>query len=98
MSNTFAVDTARIAAASADIERIASSIESEVRTMMAKLTALGDCWQGAAAGGFQAVTQEWSGTQEQVRTSLQHISTTLRVAGHDYEQVEHTNRLRFVPQ
>ena len=31
MSNTFAVDTARIAEASGDIERIAATIESEVR-------------------------------------------------------------------
>ena len=45
MTNTFAVDTARIAAASGDIERIAATIETEVRAMMAKLTALDDCQQ-----------------------------------------------------
>jgi WXG100 family type VII secretion target len=98
MTNTFAVDTARIAAASGDIERIAGSIESEVRSMMAKLSALSDCWQGSAAGSFQAVTQDWSATQERVRASLQQISTTLRLAGQDYEQVEQVNRARFAPQ
>lgn len=98
MTTTFAVDTARIAAASGDIERIAASIEAEVRSMMAKLTALQDCWRGSAAGNFQAVTQDWSATQERVRSSLQHISTTLRVTGQDYELVEQTNRMRFTPQ
>ena len=95
MSNTFAVDTARIAAASADIERIATTIESEVRAMMASLTALQDCWTGTASGSFQAVTHDWGGTQERVRASLQQISTTLRTAGQDYEAVEQTNRMRF---
>lgn len=97
MSNTFAVDTARIAAASGDIERIAASIESEVRAMMAKLNGLQDCWRGTAAGNFQAVTQDWSATQERVRSSLQQISTTLRTAGQDYELVEQTNQMRFTP-
>lgn len=97
MSNTFAVDTARIAAASGDIERIASTIESEVRAMMAKLTGLQDCWQGSAAGNFQAVSQDWSATQERVRASLQQISMTLRSAGQDYELVEQANRMRFTP-
>lgn len=97
MSNTFAVDTARIAGASGDIERIAASIEAEVRSMMAKLTGLQDCWRGSAAGSFQSVTQDWSATQERVRASLQQISTTLRLAGQDYEQVEATNRARFLP-
>ena len=98
MSNTFAVDTARIAAASGDIERIGASIEAEVRSMMAKLNALQDCWRGSAAGNFHAVTQDWSATQERVRASLQQISTTLRTAGQDYELVEQTNRMRFAPQ
>lgn len=97
MSNTFAVDTARIAAASGDIERIAASIESEVRAMMTKLTGLQDCWRGSAAGNFQAVSQDWSATQERVRASLQQISMTLRSAGQDYEMVEQTNRMRFTP-
>ncbi|HSP59506.1 MAG TPA: WXG100 family type VII secretion target [Ornithinimicrobium sp.] len=95
MTDTFAVDTARIAAASGDIERISATIEAEVRAMMGKLTALQDCWQGSASAGFQAVTQDWGATQERVRSSLQQISTTLRTAGQDYELVEQTNRMRF---
>lgn len=95
MSTTFSVDTARIAAASGDIQRIAGSIESEVRAMMAKLNALQDCWRGSAAGNFAAVTQDWNATQERVRASLQQISTTLKVAADDYDMVEQANRTRF---
>jgi WXG100 family type VII secretion target len=98
MSNTFAVDTARIAAASGDIQRIAATIESDVRAMMGKLNGLQDCWRGGAAANFAGVTQEWSATQEKVRISLQNISTALKLAGEDYELVENANRTRFTPQ
>lgn len=98
MSSTFRVDTARISAASGDIQRIAGSIESEVRAMMSKLNALQDCWQGSAAGNFAAVSQDWNATQEKVRVSLQNISMALRLAGEDYQLVEDANRTRFTPQ
>lgn len=97
MSNVFSVDTARIAAASGDVDRISSNIEAEVRAMMAKLNSLSDCWQGSAAGQFHSIMQEWSSTQERVRTALIQIGTTLRTAGTDYEAVEQTNRMRFTP-
>jgi 6 kDa early secretory antigenic target len=97
MSKQFAVDTARIAAASGDIERIAGTIESEVRAMMSMLTGLDDCWRGSAAVSFRSCTQDWGVTQERVRASLQQISTTLRTAGQDYEMVEQVNRMRFTP-
>ncbi|NLG20214.1 MAG: WXG100 family type VII secretion target [Actinomycetales bacterium] len=95
MSTTFAVDTARIAAASGDIQRIAAQIEGDVRAMMSRLNGLQDCWRGAAAGNFANITQQWSATQEQVRASLQEISTALKTAGDDYDLVEQANRQRF---
>ncbi|GAA1164514.1 hypothetical protein GCM10009584_01730 [Ornithinimicrobium humiphilum] len=95
MSNHFAVDTARLAAASGDVERIAGTIDSEVRAMMASLVALQDCWQGSASARFQAVVQDWRATEERVTASLQQISSTLRMSGQDYEQVEQANRMRF---
>ncbi len=98
MSNTFTVDTARIAAASGDIQRISNSIESEVRAMMSQLNSLQDCWRGVAAGNFANVTQDWNTTQERVRVSLQTISTALKLAGEDYDMVEQANRTRFTPR
>ncbi len=95
MSNHFAVDTARIAAASGDADRIAATIESEVRAMMATLVALQDCWQGSASARFQAVVQDWRSTEERVTSSLQQISSTLRLTGQDDELVEQTNQARF---
>lgn len=98
MSSTFKVDTARIAAASGDIQRIAGSIESEVRAMMTKLNGLQDCWQGSAAANFAAVSNDWNATQERVRASLQNISVALRTAGDQYAQVEADNRMRFTAE
>ena len=98
MGTTFAVDTARIAAASGDIQRISAQIEGDVRAMMARLNGLQDCWRGAAAGNFTNITQQWSATQEQVRASLQQISVALKSAGEDYDLVEQANRTRFTAQ
>ncbi|HLS45219.1 MAG TPA: WXG100 family type VII secretion target [Ornithinicoccus sp.] len=98
MTTTFAVDTARIAEASGDIQRISAQIESDVRAMMARLQGLQDCWRGAAAGNFTHVSQQWSATQEQVRATLQEISVALRTAGEDYDLVEQANRMRFTAQ
>lgn len=98
MSSSYQVDTGRIRESSADIERIAASIEGDVRAMMARLTALQDVWRGVAAGSFAGITQEWGATQERVRASLQQISAALRVAGEDYEAVEQANLARFTPQ
>ena len=95
MSTTFSVDTARIAAASGDIQRISAQIEGDVRAMMDRLNGLQDCWRGAAAGNFADITQRWSATQEQVRTTLQEISVALKTAGDDYDLVEQANRQRF---
>lgn len=98
MSTTFAVDTARIAAASGDIQRISAQIESDVRAMMTRLNGLQDCWRGGAAGNFTNITQQWSATQEQVRATLQQISVALKSAGEDYDLVEQANRTRFTAQ
>lgn len=95
MSNTFAVDTARISAASGDIQRIATQIEGDVRQMMSRLNGLQDCWRGGAAANFADITQRWSATQEQVRASLQEISVVLKTASDDYDLVEQANRKRF---
>ena len=98
MSTTFAVDTARIAAASGDIQRISAQIESDVRAMMARLNGLQDCWRGGAAGNFTHITHQWSATQEPVRATLQQISVALKSAGEDYDLVEQANRTRFTAQ
>ncbi|MBW8172493.1 WXG100 family type VII secretion target [Ornithinimicrobium sp. Arc0846-15] len=98
MSSTFRVDTAQIQAASGDINRIAASIEGEVKAMMGKLNALQGSWQGGAAGNFATVAADWNTTQERVRASLQQISLALKSAGDDYASVEEMNRARFTAQ
>lgn len=88
MTAHFQVDTDRIAAASGDIARIAADIDGQVSAMLARLTALQDAWQGAAAVQFQGVVQQWQGTQRQVQAGLDGIGTVLGAAGARYAQTE----------
>lgn len=95
MGNQFQVDTERIAAASGDVQRISAEIESEVATMMARLTSLQDAWRGEAAGRFQSVVTDWRSTQTRVRESLDQISRALGQAGQQYAAAEQQNAAMF---
>lgn len=95
MSAVFSVDTERIAAASTDIGRISADIESQVATLMGRLTSLQDAWQGSASAGFQGVMAQWRGTQSQVRESLDSINRTLAQAGTHYADTEQSNTAMF---
>jgi len=95
MSSRFQVDTARIQAASGDVTRISGEIEANVKTMMARLNALQDAWQGSASTSFQAVTRDWERTQHTVRESLDSISAALHRAGAQYSEVEQANTGMF---
>jgi 6 kDa early secretory antigenic target len=95
MSSQFQVDTDRITAASADINRIGADIDAQVAAMMARLTALQDAWTGSAANRFQGVASEWRATQARVRESLDHISRLLAQAGQQYAAAEQQNTAMF---
>ncbi|MFV0462445.1 MAG: WXG100 family type VII secretion target [Nostocoides sp.] len=88
MSATFQVDTDRITGASADISRISGEIETQVASMMSRLTSLQDAWQGSAAAQFHGVVQQWQGTQRTVQQSLDSIASVLRTAGLRYAETE----------
>ncbi|MCE1177820.1 MAG: WXG100 family type VII secretion target [Micrococcales bacterium] len=95
MAHQFQVDTERIHAASGDIARIASDIETQVAAMMSRLTALQDAWRGTASDRFQALVVEWQGTQRQVKSSLDSIGTALGTAGTQYAEVESATERMF---
>ena len=57
----YAVDAEQIAAASAQACTTASTIRTEVDTMMAQLLALQDSWTGGAQVNFQATITQWQG-------------------------------------
>lgn len=96
MSATFQVDTERIQSASGDISAISGEIESLVATMLSRLTALQDAWTGSAANRFQGVVQEWQGTQQHVKASLDSIGVALGQAGTHYAEAEAANERMFL--
>ncbi len=88
MAAQFQVDTDRIGAAAGDVARISAEIEGQVGVMMARLTGLQDAWTGAASAQFQGVVEQWRGTQQQVRESLDAIGHVLGAAGSQYAETE----------
>jgi len=85
----YAVDAEQIAAASAQACTTASTIRTEVDTMMAQLLALQDTWTGGAQGNFQATTiTQWQGIQAQTHDALDAISSQMQVAASTYADAE----------
>ena len=84
----YAVDAEQISAASAQACATASTIRSEVDTLMAQLLALQDSWTGGAQVNFQATITQWQGIQAQTHDALDAISPHLQTAAATYSEAE----------
>lgn len=84
----YAVDAEQISAAAAQACATASTIRTEVDTMMAQLLALQDSWTGGAQINFQATITQWQGIQAQTHDALGSISTQMQAAAATYSDAE----------
>lgn len=84
----YAVDAEQISAAAAQACTTASTIRTEVDTMMAQLLALQDSWTGGAQVNFQASITQWQAVQAQTHDALDGISTQLQAAAATYSDAE----------
>ena len=91
----FEVDSARVEQASAAVATSSGNVATEVDAMMRHMLDLESCWKGTAATGFQALTQQWRVTQDQVRSTLDQIQRALAQAGRQYADVEAANARMF---
>ena len=84
----YAVDAEQVSAASAQACATASTIRTEVDTLMSQLRALQDSWTGGAQANFQATITQWQGIQAQTHDALDSISTQLQAAATTYADAE----------
>ena len=84
----YAVDAEQVSAASAQACTTASTIRTEVDTLMAQLLALQDSWNGGAQANFQATITQWQSVQAQTHDALDSISTQLQAAASTYTEAE----------
>ena len=84
----YAVDAELVSAASAPAGATASTIRTEVDTLMSQLLALQDSWTGGAQANFQATITQWQGIQAQTHDALDSISTQLQAAATTYADAE----------
>ena len=84
----YAVDAEQVSAASTQACATASTIRTEVDTLMSQLLALQDSWTGGAQANFQATITQWQGIQAQTHDALDSISTQLQAAATTYADAE----------
>ena len=90
------VDTERIAAAAADINRLADTIVSSTAELRGRLAGLGTDWQGPAKVEFERVMQEYQRTQAQMTDALADIGRLTLKASAAYAEHEQATRALFV--
>ncbi|WP_226346295.1 WXG100 family type VII secretion target [Agilicoccus flavus] len=95
MSSQFQVDTARIQAASADLDRRGSGLEEHLEATRRGIEDLRSVWQGAAAAGFTTNAESWVAAQRQMLTALAGMRQALARAGQQYADVEAANAALF---
>jgi WXG100 family type VII secretion target len=89
------VDTERIAAAAADIQRNSQAIESNVSELRGRLAGLDGSWEGPARLEFTRVMQELQTLQARLAQNLDDIGRlTLRVSS-AYAEHETATRALF---
>ena len=91
----FEVDSAQVGTASTAVRGSVGTISAEVDRMMRNLLDLQGSWKGQAASQFQVVVEDWRGTQERVKASLEQISTALAAAATTYADAEQANARMF---
>ena len=96
MNSACAIEVFVTAVKNSEIWRPRHNAAGVLATMLARLTALQDAWTGTAASRFQGVVQEWQGTQQQVRASLDSIGAALGQAGTHYAEAEAANERMFL--
>ena len=92
----FVVDSETIAAKAAQAKTQVANISAEVNGMTASLPDLQGSWTGSASTNFQAVLDNWRGTQKRVEESITQINEALDRAGVNYAETENTNAAMFV--
>ena len=90
------VDSETIAAKAAQAKTQVANISAEVTGMTASLQDLQGSWTGSASTNFQAVLDNWRGTQKRVEESITQINEALDRASVNYAETENANAAMFV--
>lgn len=91
----FSVDSDEMDLTVSSTQTSIENVRSEVQTLLTRLEGLQSTWQGGASSAFQAVVEEWRGTQLTVEQSLENINAALGTASTNYGSVEQDVQAMF---
>ncbi len=95
MSYNVTVSTGDVADKAATIQREAADLEARLAALTAAMSDLAGTWTGPAAAAFQGVYENWKGTAQQARQTLEELGASLRNAGTQYDDTENTLRSQW---
>ena len=86
------VDSEQVLAANSTIQATIAKVQSEVDALHSQLLRLQDVWRGSASASFQELVGRWKITATTVDNQLGELGTALRIAAHQYSEIEAANQ------
>ncbi|MEY4655433.1 MAG: WXG100 family type VII secretion target [Rhodoluna sp.] len=90
------VDSEQVLAANSTIQATIAKVQSEVDALHSQLLRLQDVWRGSASASFQELVGRWKITATTVDNQLGELGTALRIAAHQYSEIEAANQRLFI--
>jgi WXG100 family type VII secretion target len=90
--SALAVSFTELRNASTELERKRSELESDLASMSSRISDMRSMWKGQAAAAFDQRWSEWSKAGNDLKMSLESISSFLKTAADSFEQADQTVR------
>jgi WXG100 family type VII secretion target len=84
----FTTEVAAMQAGATHVREINALIDTDLRSLLAKLEALFGTWQGSAAQSFHGLKDQWVMNEQKLNTALIGIADTLELNSRHYDATE----------
>jgi len=92
---SFKTEMATMQQASRQVKEVEGRINGSLNSLMGKLEALYQTWQGAGATSFHALKERWRDSTNRLNASLDAISVALAKTATQYSQAEEASDTGF---
>ena len=95
MSNQFRTEITEMDAAAIHVREVNANIQASLDSLLSRLSALTDTWQGAAAASFHGLKDRWIAETKDLNATLMSISEALDKTKENYSATDEANKSGF---
>lgn len=95
MAQHFNTEVAVMQDGAGRVRQVNEAIDSDLRSLLAKLEALFGTWQGSASASFHGLKEQWVFNEQKLNVALEGIADTLVTNSQGYGATEETATADF---